>query len=65
LITFAFTFDTSTACVRLPLGFLNGGNDKNANGAMIYLPPSTGTSFSVTVDGVTTTIPAAQMEFEF
>ncbi len=65
LITFAFTFDTSTAAVYLPAGALGGGTDIGADGAMVYLPPSMGTSFSITVDGVTTTIAAAQMEFEF
>ena len=66
LITFAFTFDTSTAALYLPVGTLGvGGTDLGVNGAMVHLPPSDGTSFSITVDGVTTTIPASQMEYEF
>ena len=66
VITMGFTFDTSTALLLLGAGEMGAGAvDVNTNGALVFMPPSSGTSFTITVDGTTTTIASSDMEIEF
>lgn len=57
-VSFAFSFDTLSTIYHQDVG--GGPAD-----IMYIVPPAGGTSFSITVDGVTTTVAAGQMELEF
>jgi hypothetical protein len=56
-VSMSFTFDTQNTIHCVDLG--------GSNYAMFFTPPQAGTSFSITVDGVTNTITAAQMTMAF
>jgi len=61
VISMWFDFDTQSTV--LYVGAIN--TDIGADGGFAYFPPSTGTQFSITVDGTTTLITAANMRLDF
>jgi len=66
VVSMWFDFDTQNTIVFVPAAGVGGGDtDLGADGIMTFSPPQSGTSFSITVDGTTTTITEAQMRIDF